>query len=381
MARPHEQQIALALVPKFSAFLSVLGSSWIILEVLRDRQKQAMVYHRLLLALSVLDVIISTAWFMSTWPVPSNVVGLFGNMGNETTCNIQGFFIQLKAGNPFYNTFLALYFVLVVKFGWTEHQIRTTIEPYLHIIPICMALGTATASLVLGLYGNANLWCWISGKHSTYRLAFFYVWYWASLVAVTLAMVTVYWTVRQQEAASLRYSVKGGKNTRKVGMQAILYISAYFLTALFATIVRVMQALSHDGFVPFWAVLCMTIFYPSQGLMNFVIYIRPRYLHYRHKNPDWSLIKTITMSLQRAFRVGGGGRAGMTTTSMGDENHHYDDDGDHKLGTPLEESSSNSSLRTNDVVEVPSDDQDDAGNAVGTIDDVEQSVHPYKAQS
>jgi hypothetical protein len=234
---------------------------------------------------------------------------------------------------------------------------------------------------VLGLYGNANLWCWISGKHSTYRLAFFYVWYWASLVAVTLAMVTVYWTVRQQEAASLRYSVKGGKNTRKVGMQAILYISAYFLTALFATIVRVMQALSHDGFVPFWAVLCMTIFYPSQGLMNFVIYIRPRYLHYRHKNPDWSLIKTITMSLQRAFRVGGGGRAGMTTTSMGDENHHYDDDGDHKLGTPLEESSSNSSLRTNDVVEVPSDDQDDAGNAVGTIDDVEQSVHPYKAQS
>ena len=324
MTRSFEEQVALALCPKFSGALSIFGASWIIFEVLRDRKKRGMVYHRLLLSISVIDALTSVAWFMSTWPIPSDVDGLYANIGNDQTCNAQGWFIQLKAANPFYNTFLSLYFVLVVKFGWTEEKVKS-IEPLMHATAILMALGTSTVSLALDLFGNANLWCWIEKQHSLYRMFFFYIWYWASLVAVTLSMGLLYWTVRSQERASRDFSVAKRKNTSKVATQAVLYIGAYYLTALFATIVRVMQAYSDS--VPFWAILCMTIFYPAQGLMNFLIYIRPRYCRYRQNHPDWTLLTTFKFCLKLSIR----GASQLTSTTTVNE------EDDYKLGTPLED--------------------------------------------
>mmetsp|Transcript_12333 Transcript_12333/g.27797 ORF Transcript_12333/g.27797 Transcript_12333/m.27797 type:complete len:440 (-) Transcript_12333:273-1592(-) len=404
MARSHAQQVALALGPKFSASLSLLGSGWIILEVWRDRKKQALVYHRLLLGLSCLDILVSSAWFLSTWPVPKEATGLVYNVGNQLTCNIQGFFIQLKGGNPLYNAWLALYFVCVVKRHWKERDLRA-VEPYLHISAICVAVGTSTASLVLGLFGNASLWCWIQSDYPMARMFFFYVWYWASLVIVTVSMVTLVGTVYNQERKTLRLttqsmeqkfaqrsassfsqqsqngeheSLRGprphssttssqhlnvnmGKNTAKVATQAMLYIAAYVLTAFFSTTVRTMQAFRDQ--TPFWALLGMTLFYPAQGFLNFLIYIRPRYLRYRQKHPDWSTWYLVKRTLGRALRFGaqGSGKASVDSTSnyyynrtntigsdpedpsvaarnsrFGD-NDDEDDDDDYKLGTPLED--------------------------------------------
>lgn len=56
MAWTESQQIALAIVPKISAILSLCGSSWIIIEVASDKHKRSNVYHRLLAAMSVYDV-------------------------------------------------------------------------------------------------------------------------------------------------------------------------------------------------------------------------------------------------------------------------------------------------------------------------------------
>lgn len=59
----NAQMVGIALAPKFTALLSIAGSLWIILEVLTEKDKQAMVYHRLLFALSTIDVIASSALF------------------------------------------------------------------------------------------------------------------------------------------------------------------------------------------------------------------------------------------------------------------------------------------------------------------------------
>lgn len=336
MPHTHAQQVALALGPKFSAGLSILGSSWIILEVLRDRKKLGLIYHRLMLGLSCLDVVISSAWWLSTWPVPSYVDELYGNVGTNATCTAQGFFIQLKAGLPFYNSFLALYFVAVVRFGWTERRLQQ-MEPWLHSAALSMAVGTSAVSAALGLFGNANLWCWIDGQYPLYRMLFFYVWYWASLAIVTVSMLTVVWTVARQERASLRYSANNYRgNTKKVATQAVLYIFAFYVTALFATIVRVFQAFSTN--VPFWAIMCMTIFYPAQGFLNAMIYIRPRYLRYRQKHPEWSLWKTGCATLRRAIRGPNlsASKRGSTQNTSGHDAVDITDD-DYKLGTLLEE--------------------------------------------
>ena len=180
-----------------------------------------------------------------------------------------------------------------------------------------------------------------------YRLAFFYTWYWASLVFVTFAMLVVYWTVRSQEVASQDFSASGNKNTRKVATQAMFYIGAYYLTALFATLTRTMQAFTPS--TPYWAKLCMTIFYPLQGFFNFFIYVRPRYLRYRRRHPEWSLMETAKQCIRRAFALSS-------------------EDDDFKLGTGSEDEKSTNTTATGSRSFVSEIDTNDS--AILSLDDV-----------
>lgn len=162
------QQIAIAIIPKFSAFISILGSGFIIYDILCSHfnvqsdwwkkgkseeteshqsssanfRKQGMAamrgrssrrfaerktlknsaYYRLMLSMSTSDFIVSFAWFMTTWPIPkdensvdnpSDIV--YGNSGTMQTCTAQAFFIQLGIVTPFYNALLSCYYYLTIR--------------------------------------------------------------------------------------------------------------------------------------------------------------------------------------------------------------------------------------------------------------------------
>ena len=95
------QQVLLAVAPKVSASLSLLGSSWIIIEVLTDKLKNTTVFHRLLFAMSSFDIISSAAFFASTWPIPKFLTeNVIWNIGNISSCHIQGFLLQLGIASP-----------------------------------------------------------------------------------------------------------------------------------------------------------------------------------------------------------------------------------------------------------------------------------------
>jgi len=66
---------ALAIAPHVSGFLSVFGSLWIVIDILRDRKKwHSSVYHRLMLGLSITDIFGSFAKALGTWPIPAGTV-------------------------------------------------------------------------------------------------------------------------------------------------------------------------------------------------------------------------------------------------------------------------------------------------------------------
>ena len=108
------QLVALALVPKVSGFLSICGSSWIVIEVVTTETKRCRVFHRIMCCMSIVDLLSSVAYFASTWAIPTTHRGngtidddedddeyyvddgITWNIGNGTTCAIQGFFIQLS---------------------------------------------------------------------------------------------------------------------------------------------------------------------------------------------------------------------------------------------------------------------------------------------
>jgi hypothetical protein len=94
------QQVALAVIPKFTGFLSILGSSWIIVEVLTQQTKRENVYNRLLCAMSIVDVTVSIWFFASSWPISEGTEGVAWTVGSGRTCVIQGFFIQMGATPP-----------------------------------------------------------------------------------------------------------------------------------------------------------------------------------------------------------------------------------------------------------------------------------------
>lgn len=49
---------------------------------------------------------------------------------------------------------MALYYTLVLRYGWTEPRTRV-IEPFLHALPLMWGLCTAVIAIPLQLYNNA----------------------------------------------------------------------------------------------------------------------------------------------------------------------------------------------------------------------------------
>jgi hypothetical protein len=158
----QKQKLALAILPKISSVLSLFGSLWIIVEVATEEEKIKKPYHRLLFAMSVYDVLESVWNFGSTWPIPEGSPDVMWASGNTATCTAQGFFLTLSVAVPIYNAMLSLYYVLVIKYNYTNKQLTGFAEPIMHIVAFLWAFGTALYSALAGLLNNANLWCWIA---------------------------------------------------------------------------------------------------------------------------------------------------------------------------------------------------------------------------
>jgi G protein-coupled glucose receptor regulating Gpa2 len=197
------QSIALAVIPKISGTVGMMFCAVIIFTVMRDKNRRNKTYHRLLVGLSVVDMICAFWLALSTWPIPveSNVLWASGNDG---TCTLQGFFTSFGVTSSFYNASISLYFLLVIRYGWKESQIKK-IEPLLHIVPLFWGFGTSFAGLKPGIFGNAYLWCWIKKSSNVYRWAFFYGPLWTMIFLVTAMSTMIYQYVHQLEKRTLKY--------------------------------------------------------------------------------------------------------------------------------------------------------------------------------
>jgi hypothetical protein len=199
------QKLALALIPKITGLFSFAFSLMIVFTIARDKRRRQRTYDRLLLGMSLADVS-SSLWIgLSTWPIPEES-GAYWSIGNQATCNVQGFFVQLAIASPLYNGSLAMYYLLVTKYAWKEKDLKESwVSILFHAIPVTWGLATATTGEFLKLYNNANLWCWIApapalqrGMNANiYRWSFFYGPLWSTIVLVTICLGLVVFHVRK----------------------------------------------------------------------------------------------------------------------------------------------------------------------------------------
>jgi hypothetical protein len=198
-----QQKRILAILPKVSGTLSCFFSGVIIYTILRDKKRRSRTYHRLIFGISCCDLSASFWLALSTWPIPED--GALWAVGNETTCNLQGFFTQLGIASSFYNASLSFYYVLVVRYGWKEHQLKWAERFFFHSIPLLWGLVSAITGLSIGVYGNASLWCWVSPLYQKFRWTAFYGPLWVMILIVTINSLLVFDHVRKTEIAAQRY--------------------------------------------------------------------------------------------------------------------------------------------------------------------------------
>ena len=328
----ESQMVALTMAPKATALLSIVGASYILIDIARGgadanaaaggdggrrrssllttNGKRRTTYQRLIFGLSVCDILFAGALFASTWPAPVGTPHVWQALGNVQTCTAQGVFFHLGSAAVLYTASLSTYYVFSIRNGWPRTRIENA-EKWLHIGPILFSIATMIPSLILGLYNSSDTVCHIAasphgcseswqrgdktatckrGDNATlYNLLFNLVPKWTSIVIVTINMVLVYLSVRKRERRGRRWSIHGNsgnsgpaaslKMTTQIAQQCYWFVGALYLTNFMGIAVKV-GTLS-ESVVPFGVTLTSSILLPTQGLWNAFVYLRPRYLSIR----------------------------------------------------------------------------------------------------
>mmetsp|Transcript_61467 Transcript_61467/g.71822 ORF Transcript_61467/g.71822 Transcript_61467/m.71822 type:complete len:416 (+) Transcript_61467:65-1312(+) len=299
-----------------SSFLSIMGSTAIIYLICRGQQKAiSHVQNRLLLCISVIDIMNSTALGLSFIPAPNVQCSL--GIGNQSTCAAQGFFVQLGLAAPGYTMVLSIYSFISIAYNET---IARRYEPFMHATAVFPMLAVAIYGVANEVYFSARGACWIDlafqecssmkrgGRYKNVGCGIVgasFIWGSFTSLVIAVCLFKIYRTIRKRAARMKRFVFKPTQQlnqdmrhipptkrsildiaAKESAMQAVFYVAGYAITYFWTV--------AHLFFpsVRFSAVFYIlnAIFLPLHGFWNFLTFIRPRYLSARRKYKDWSLL-------------------------------------------------------------------------------------------
>lgn len=239
MVLTFEQKFFLTISRMIAGYISLVASAVIVYKIylrvqghrksLRNGTRsdnEMTTYHRMLLGISIFDIIHSLGAATGTFPVPASSGALFGR-GTTATCAVQGFFVQMAATVPVYMACLTTYFMLKIRYNVPDATLNRIYEPWFHAVPILFAFASASIGLVLKLYNPLSIpemGCWIEqypiGCGVTevctrgyrigelidfYRWVLSFAWLFSSFFVVLFNSVMVYSTIRHQEQRNSLY--------------------------------------------------------------------------------------------------------------------------------------------------------------------------------
>ena len=307
MSYTDAQLTALAIVPKVTSVLSLIGSSIImsdILAVYRGKRGRTRLSprHRILAGMSFCDSLSSFGWFLTTWPIPSDISYTKWTVGTQATCTLQGFLVQLGVGAAIYSGCLAIYYFLVIRQGWSDDRICKCAEPIMHLISLGFTFGSAIAGVALTLYNPLPWGCWMiespRGCSQSYQKqdevypcergdnAFLYVYIlyygpvWITFIVLTTCMFFIYLKIKKQEQITVAYR-SSNNNAKAFAFQASMYVGAFFMSWSAPTSASLTFDLTGKTF--FWHVFVAIVLNPSQGFFNMMVYKLPDYQQYRRR--------------------------------------------------------------------------------------------------
>jgi len=320
------------LTPKIMGFISMICSSFLMFDILRSKTRRSKVPNRLLVSLSATDFLYTFfVAFLTTWPVPQDVVDNNGNgvdilwsAGNRASCRMQGFLDQFFAKSCYvYNAELATTYFIMIKFGWTEERMRK-IEWVFHVVALSIGLVCAIVPISYNAFNptEGGFSCWISetpincrGDQCDGGANFMQLQYALSdaillsaMAVVIIMMAMIYISVRQVEKRvdKYRYNRSGAarkKQSRKVGWKALFYAFAFTITWFF-NIYRIIEGWFGNEArpiksVPYYADILL---FPTFGIWTFLSHFRQRFIKNRKEHPEWSCWELVCNTVVQPSR-------------------------------------------------------------------------------
>jgi len=297
-------KLVLASISRFTASLSIIGSSAIMYMIISDRKsKLRHPYHRIMLMMSTFDVIQSLTIAVGAAAIPRES-DFYGAKGNERSCDAQGFFMMLGYAVPLYNSCLQIFYVLSIRYGISAQQF-SKFEPALHAISILFPLSWAVFFTARGYNSPWVFFCIPRGVLPLFVIGATVV---LCFLICVISMVCICWKVisqarkmkqytnfetKNKSSARRRSQCRVNEDKTQTIIQALLYVSAFVLTWTFPSITAFYTKGRVDMSVPFVLLTLTQIFFPLQGFWNFVFYIRPGVKKAMKSNPDMSLLGNI----------------------------------------------------------------------------------------
>ena len=155
------QQVALTIAPALTGVLSFCGSLFIIQMIVMGK-KWKHVKYRILLGVSLSDIVSSLVFVFWSLPIPEGTPGIWGAIGNKRTCDFQGTMLTLGTLGSYYNGALCGYYWLTICYQMSEIDIARRFEKYAHGFSILWPFATAFAALGQDFYGPSALGCWMT---------------------------------------------------------------------------------------------------------------------------------------------------------------------------------------------------------------------------
>ena len=311
-------------------------------------------YHRLVMLISISDIITSLMLYFHVLLVPSSEVEktnlLWAKYGTQQTCTVVGSFSAWSfLCTSFLHGVLSIYFLCIVKYGWKQFEITRYIEIpsmiIIGIVPIAVAIvGVVYQTYNVNSLAHICMICfkdeteylretncyygdkfghlpedWIQCLHSKVKdeggneTQFWMTLYLSNVYMglCTLAPLigfcctyAVYRHVTVQYSRTTRRSLSFNaalRNSKEVAWQSIWYSVAYgntfvwpFVMVIIATVGKIHGSQGNPAL--YLVQLFSWMFLPLQGAINAVVYLRPRYREWKLAEPTlpfWGITRCI----------------------------------------------------------------------------------------
>ena len=235
---------------------------------------------RLVLAITMTDLFDCTTKFIGQWGPMSGVDGILCQYQtwSITHFNISSVLLGMIMG---FNAMYLIYFNGTVekiqKYEWLMIAIC-----FLFPLPFSLA-PLFLKPLGVNMYGDANMWCWITAEHGVYRIYFWFSILWIVSIINIFTLTLTVMEIRKNQGYLKNLSAAFKPKTKEEDLAAkgktfgnfitkrmMAYLIAFFLVWTPSSVNRVYGLFV--GEPSFVLNLAQSICSPSRGFINFIVF-------------------------------------------------------------------------------------------------------------